>query len=74
MAKTHVTNRSWTPEMDERLKQLVQSGASVTRAAAALKRTVGAVQTRARNLGMPFKPRRIVRGTWIGPGEYKMQG
>jgi hypothetical protein len=52
--RTHVTSRSWTDEQIERLRELVVSGASAYRAAAALGKTVGAVQTRARAMGIPF--------------------
>lgn len=61
----HPTSRSWTPEQDERLRELLDAGATALRAAAALKRTIGAVQTRARNLGTRFKPKREARGAWM---------
>jgi hypothetical protein len=69
--RKHITSRSWMPEQDAKLTDLISKGASATRAAAALNRTVGSVQTRARNLGIPFKSTRVKRGTWIGPNEYR---
>jgi hypothetical protein len=45
---------AWTQEEDERLKTMVAQGASVVKAAAALKRTMVSVRERARTLGCPF--------------------
>lgn len=50
----HQTSRSWTYEDDQKLLAFLSKGFSAPRAAAALKRTVGSVQTRARALGKPF--------------------
>jgi hypothetical protein len=44
----------WTPEEIERLKALTESGATVTRAAGALKRSTSGVQAMARKLGKPL--------------------
>jgi hypothetical protein len=44
----------WTPEEDERLKELVAQGVSPMRASAALKRRLAMVRARARKLGCPF--------------------
>jgi hypothetical protein len=46
--------RPWDDEQVERLKELIASGASAVRAAAALKRARSSVQVKARKLGMPF--------------------
>jgi hypothetical protein len=54
---------NWTKEEDERLKALVAQGASVVKAAAALKRKIVSVRARARTLGCPFPPLRVVRGS-----------
>lgn len=56
--------KHWTPEEDARLKALVAKGASILRAAAALKRRQGVVRERARKLGCPFPPRRVARQKW----------
>jgi hypothetical protein len=47
-------NRPWDAEQIERLKTLSRSGASLLRAAAALKRQQLVVQTKARELGFPL--------------------
>ena len=47
---------NWTKEDDERLMAFVAQGASVVRAAAALKRKIVSVRVRARALGCPFPP------------------
>ncbi len=47
-------NRRWDNEQIERLKALSKSGASLLRAAAALKRQQLVVQTKARELGFPL--------------------
>jgi GcrA cell cycle regulator len=55
---------TWTKEEDERLRALVAQGASAVKAAAALKRKIVSVRTRARVLGYPFPPLRAVRQKW----------
>jgi hypothetical protein len=60
-AMPRTTKLSWTPEQVARLEDLVASGASAVRAAAALRRSIISVQTRARELGMPFPPRRALK-------------
>ena len=57
-------SKPWSPEEDEQLKAMVAVGASVVRAAAALKRRHGVVRQRARGLGCPFQPVRITRKKW----------
>jgi len=56
-------NRSapWLAKDNERLKQLVATGAAAARAAAALSRTVMSVQVQARKLGTPFKSTYLLR-------------
>jgi hypothetical protein len=59
----------WTTQDDERLKAFATQGASVVKAAAALKRKIVSVRVRARALGCPFPPLRVVRqnlGRYIG--------
>jgi hypothetical protein len=46
--------RKWTTEDCEKLKALVQQGASAFRASAALRRSVPTVKNKARELGCPF--------------------
>lgn len=46
----HVTSRSWTDNDIERLRHFAQTGASVTRAAAALNRKTTSVAKMARRL------------------------
>jgi hypothetical protein len=58
----------WTFEDDERLKELVAKGASLVRAAAALRRRQAVVRERARKLGCPFPTRAEARKKWAdGP-------
>ena len=47
------TNRSWTCEEEDRLRELCSRNASAYRTAIALKRSTAAVQTKARELGLP---------------------
>jgi hypothetical protein len=47
-------NKTWTPEDIARLIGLAESGATVLRAAAALRRPATAVQNKARQLGKPL--------------------
>jgi hypothetical protein len=51
----------WTEADNERLKSLVTQGATIIRAAAALKRTMVSVRIQARKLGTPFPPIREFR-------------
>lgn len=46
--------RAWNEEQISRLRALIGSGASVLRAAAALRRSQTSVQIQARKLGTPF--------------------
>jgi hypothetical protein len=54
----------WTPQDDERLKAFAAQGASILRVAAALRRRKGIVQARAKKLGCPFPPLRVIRQKW----------
>lgn len=56
-----LANQSWTPEQLARLQQLAVEGASPLRAAAALRRSITAVQKKALMLGTPFQHRRVVK-------------
>jgi GcrA cell cycle regulator len=56
--------RPSTAEDEERLKALVAQGASVVRAAAALRRREVAGRERARKLGREFLPVRAARKKW----------
>ncbi len=51
---THMTNRSWTFEPAERLKESILSGTSPARTAVILKRTMSAMKVKGRQLGTPF--------------------
>jgi hypothetical protein len=53
--------RRWTLEDDELLKDLAARGASLVRAAAALKRKKPTVRERAKKLGCPFPPLHATR-------------
>ena len=57
-------NQPWTKEEDGRLKAFVAKGVSVVKVAAALKRKITSVRSRARVLGCPFPPLRIARQKW----------
>jgi GcrA cell cycle regulator len=57
---------TWTQQEDERLRALVAQGASVVKAAAALKRKIVSVRARARAIGCPFPPLRVARQKWAG--------
>jgi GcrA cell cycle regulator len=53
----------WTKEEDERLRAFVAQGASVIRAAAALRRSTINVRAHARAVGCPFPSLRIEQQT-----------
>ena len=55
----------WTPHDDERLKAFAAQGASVVKAAAALRRKTMSVRARARAVGCHFPPYRVVRQKWV---------
>lgn len=50
-----VTKRTWTPEQMEKLRELIEQGASANRASVALGRTRGGVMAQARRMGLTFK-------------------
>lgn len=54
---SRITSRSWTADDVVKLARLVDEGASPFRASAALRRTMKAVQLKAKENGTPF-PRR----------------
>ena len=51
----HIANRPWTPKEDNRLRTLLEEGASTTLVAAKLKRTISAVRGRAAVIGISFR-------------------
>jgi hypothetical protein len=53
--------REWTAQECEKLKDLVQQGASAFRASAALHRSHASVRNKARELGCPFPLIRSLR-------------
>jgi len=59
--KRHVTNRSWTSEHVEKLRELVKAGASPLRAAVRLRRTTVSVQIKAKEAGFPFADKRVAK-------------
>jgi hypothetical protein len=52
---------SWTPEDEEKLRQLAAKGASLLRACAAMGRTSGVIRKKAKQLGIQFDGVRKVR-------------
>jgi hypothetical protein len=56
-----VTGRIWTAEQIELLQNLVHKGVSPARASVVLKRPKQAVQTKAREIGVPFPDSRLVK-------------
>jgi hypothetical protein len=64
----------WTPQDDERLKAFAAQGASVVRAAAALRRTKAIVRQRANKLGCPFPPLRVARQKWANTPNNEWRG
>ncbi len=58
MVRTH----KWTMEEIERLANIIASGGSPIRAAAALNRRVISCQKQARKMGTPFNSMIVVRG------------
>ena len=55
---------SWTEADNQRLKALVEQGASIVRVAGIFNRTIGAVRNQARKIGSPFPPMRVFRKKW----------
>jgi hypothetical protein len=64
----HVTRLSWTSEQLTMLRELVKNGGSPARASVALNRSQRAVQSKARQLGLPFPDWRKVKATRLGAG------
>lgn len=57
----HVTSRTWMPDDERRLQEMVDRGVSAMRAAVAFKRSVIAVKTKAKQMGCPFPDERASR-------------
>lgn len=57
----HVTNRTWTAQDLERLKQMVESGVSAQRASVAFRRSIVAVKAQAKKCGFPFPDDRVLK-------------
>jgi hypothetical protein len=61
MAGRRPISRAWLDEDNEKLKTLYETGATLLRAAAALRRPSGSIKKRARLLGLHFPGSREVR-------------
>jgi hypothetical protein len=59
----------WTPQDGERLRAFAAQGASVVKAAAALRRKTMSIRNRALALGCRFPPLRIARQKWADPSD-----
>lgn len=57
----HITNRTWTAQDIERLKQMVETGVSAQRAAVVFRRSIIAVKTQAKKCGFPFPDERELK-------------
>ena len=64
----------WTDEQDEQLRQLRAQGASLLRAASAVKRSMFAVRVRARKLGLEFPGARATKRKLLILAEQEAQG
>jgi hypothetical protein len=60
--RKHPTNRTWKSEDLEKLRHFAESGVSPARAAAHFKRSIAAIQNKARLEGFPFPDRRDIGG------------
>lgn len=58
---THLTNRTWTEQDIERLKQMVETGISAQRASVAFRRSIVAVKGQAKKCGFPFPDDRMLK-------------
>lgn len=61
MAMMHVTNRTWTAQDIERLKQMVETGVSAQRASVVVRRSIVAVKGQAKKCGFPFPDERVLK-------------
>jgi hypothetical protein len=52
---------SWTPEIDQQIREMLLKGKSVHAIAVQLKRTVGAIKSRAQILGLSIAMNKTVR-------------
>jgi len=57
----HVTNRTWMPDDERRLKEMCKAGVSAMRAAVALRRSITSIKSRARELGSPYLNERTLK-------------
>jgi hypothetical protein len=51
----------WSEEEVDRLKAMIESGASAQRASVALRRSLSAIKLKARDIGLPFPSERELR-------------
>lgn len=65
----HVTNRTWTAQDIERLKQMVETGVSAQRASVAFRRSIVAVKSQAKKCGFPFPDDRMLKRKRQGLGQ-----
>jgi len=56
-----LTSVSWTQADLDKLVELARSGVTAVRASVILRRTIPAVQTKARAFGIPFEDSRVAR-------------
>lgn len=57
----YVTSRTWMPEDERRLIEMVHKGVSAMRVAVAFKRSIVSVKSRAKQLGVPFPDERTLK-------------
>ena len=56
-------NRPWTPDDDNQLRTLLESGTSKTLVAAKLKRTVSAIEARVSIIKIPLREIKLRKGS-----------
>lgn len=64
--------RAWTADEFEKLRSMIEAGASAIRISVALRRPVESVKDRAREMGIPFAHDRVLkreRKKLLGTGE-----
>lgn len=57
----HITNRTWTEQDNDRLKDMVETGVSAQRASVAFRRSIVAVKAQAKKCGFPFPDERVLK-------------